>query len=391
MYQLEKLTDPGERLPLTFCYDYLSLLSPPMVPSTWDFENPCKDWEKSLEYQKNSFVLHPQAANLPYHSGLPARANRFLGSVIEYSEILLRTFAEDEDLQNVRLLNEMSLADVACRQLQKPPMERFIVPATQLFPYANQERLKLIAASTLLIVLLDDAQQEIKTDMLEHALEDFSKRLANRPVENSSRSSRFQNFIDEFTRDVLSADAITDTGGHDVIETMCKWITHEQYKEQFGSVTEYMEYRWHDSAFLWTCACVKFSIASNVDLSDPKLATFMREAGNHLSLVNDLASFEKEVRDCKSGKASSVINVVDVLQRENKIDALEAKRRAFSMQLESESLIKEELERLKSQRSLSLEQWLFVDAVIAMLGGNVFFCMTTSRYGGESSRIGGYD
>lgn len=70
-------------------------------------------------------------------------------------------------------------------------------------------------------------------------------------MENSSRSSRFQNFIDEFTRDVLSADAITDTGGHDVIETMCKWITHEQYKEQFGSVTEYMEYRWHDSAFLY--------------------------------------------------------------------------------------------------------------------------------------------
>ncbi|KAL1849306.1 hypothetical protein Plec18167_008071 [Paecilomyces lecythidis] len=208
--------------------------------------------------------------------------------------------------------------------------------------------------------------------------------------------------MDEFN----TADATTDTGGSDVIDTMYEWIAHEQPKERFDSVTQYMMYRWNDSAFKyaasfqvetgygsranndrWICACVKFSIASDVDLNDARLATFMHLAGNHFSLVNDLASFEKETQEFQSGEAAFVINVVDVLQRQHGIDVREAKAKAYSMQLEMENHIEEDLEQLKKRDLLSLEEWRFVNAVVVMLGGHVFYCMTASRYGGEKSRI----
>lgn len=40
-------------------------------------------------------------------------------------------------------------------------------------------------------------------------------------------------------------------------------------------------------------ACYKFPIEPDVDLADPDLATFIRLAGDHLSVVNDIASFDQ--------------------------------------------------------------------------------------------------
>lgn len=235
---------------------------------------------------------------------------------------------------------------------------------------------------------------------------DFNNRLVNGSLLELPQLSPFQNFVAQLIQEFRSADATADTGGHDVINTMCEWIIHEQPKGEFDSVSEYMKYRWNDSAFKygqvflinvcdnsnvnasrWTCACVKFSIASNADLDEAELSTFMQLAGNHFSLVNDLASFEKELQEFKSGKAVSLINVVDVLQREHGIDIFEAKLKAYSMQLETENQIKEELERLKAQGLVTLEEWRFIDAVMVMLAGHVFYSMTTSRFGGEASRI----
>lgn len=185
-YQLSKLTNPGEQVPLIFCYDYLPFLPSTLRPSPWGFENPCKDWEKTLQYQQNAITVNPQAANLPFHSGLNVRANRFFVCIIEYTETLCKMFAADENLRDIPLLNGTPLADIAIRQLRKPPMERFIVSTIYLFPYASKDRLRLIAASAVLIVFFDgkdshsaqripseqtdcsnmiDVQQEIKDNM----------------------------------------------------------------------------------------------------------------------------------------------------------------------------------------------------------------------------------
>lgn len=144
-------------------------------------------------------------------------------------------------------------------------------------------------------------------------------------------------------------------------------------------------YLTHDR-FLATC--VKFSIASSVDLKSSNLARLVRLGGNHLSLVNDLASFDKEFADLKSGNTASIINIVDVLQRSCSLDDVsDAKAAAYTLQLLTEDQIKHEIGTLMAGDKLSSEEWRFVDALIAMLSSHVFFCMTCSRYGGEASRI----
>ena len=45
-----------------------------------------------------------------------------------------------------------------------------------------------------------------------------------------------------------------------------------------------------------------------------------------------------------------------------------------------------ELESLSAQ-GLSNEEWWFLKAVASTTVGNVMFCMTTGRYGGEAARI----
>jgi hypothetical protein len=169
MYQLRKLTDPGEYFSLIFCYDYLPTLPSTLKPSTWNFSNPCEQWDETPLYHRNSFSLYPEAANLPFHSGLTTvQATRFHNTVIEYTEGLCRTFAMDKSLQGIPLLNGMTLADIATRQLKKPPMERFTVPAMNLFPYADKDRLRLIVGSTVLIVLLESERLRFRRLKIMH-------------------------------------------------------------------------------------------------------------------------------------------------------------------------------------------------------------------------------
>ena len=47
----------------------------------------------------------------------------------------------------------------------------------------------------------------------------------------------------------------------------------------------------------------------------------------------------------------------------------------------------EEIELLAKHGNLTDEEWWFLEAVFLTATGNTFFCMTSSRYGGQAALI----
>ena len=115
----------------------------------------------------------------------------------------------------------------------------------------------------------------------------------------------------------------------------------------------------------------------------------MRLVGDHFSVANDLASYQKEYDHFTQGKAQCLINVVAVIQRLlNLSNSDDAKIVSYLLQLSIERAIMDELERMKHVGNLSVSEWDYVDATLAMAAGNVFTSVVISRYGGQSARIG---
>ena len=134
-------------------------------------------------------------------------------------------------------------------------------------------------------------------------------------------------------------------------------------------------------------AAAKFSIKSRVSLTDERFRRYLSLVGDHLSLINDLASYDKELRAFNKGEASDLINLVAIMKSVTSLqDTDDAKSVAWALQLQIEKKMMEELEDLRAQ-GLSDEEWWFLEAVTCAAVGNVMFCMTSSRYGGEAARI----
>jgi hypothetical protein len=125
-----------------------------------------------------------------------------------------------------------------------------------------------------------------------------------------------------------------------------------------------------------------------VCIEDPKLANILRLVSDHVSLVNDLASFDKELRAFEQGKVCYMINAVDVVRKLFGLSTWQsAKALTFAMQLEVESLMEEELARLSVHGCLTPQEERFLEACLTMVSGNMFYSIVTSRYGGEEARI----
>ena len=141
-------------------------------------------------------------------------------------------------------------------------------------------------------------------------------------------------------------------------------------------------------SYRFVLAAVKFSIGSDINLFDSRLALFLTLVKDHLSIVNDLASFDKEQRAFKNGSDKEIINMVNVVQRLMSLpDEDGAKVMAYTYQLQTEERMRDELERLVSQEELDAAQWQYLKAVFVCCAGNGFYSMISSRYGGEAARI----
>ena len=210
-----------------------------------------------------------------------------------------------------------------------------------------------------------------------------------KPQSTETEGTPLQARIDEIVATCRACDERTGTdAGHDFIERMLEWVMHSQPEPRgFQSPREYLDYRWMDAANWWLAAACKLSIASPISLTDPVIEKVLRLAGDHISIVNDLGSFDKELASFTSGRTVVFINLVQVLRKSCGLSIDEAKAAAFLLQLLNEQEILEECERLKTDDRMTMEHWRFVDSLLLLCAGDTFYTMTTSRYGGEAARI----
>lgn len=135
-------------------------------------------------------------------------------------------------------------------------------------------------------------------------------------------------------------------------------------------------------------AAVKFSLCSNIDIADPRLIKYLTLVKDHLAIINDMASYDKEKRNFDNDASKDIINIVDVVQQIMSVPHAEsAKVIAYTYQLQTEAWMVEELQRLMSEEHLEIEQWQYLEATYVCAAGNAFFSMTSSRYGGEAARV----
>lgn len=82
----------------------------------------------------------------------------------------------------------------------------------------------------------------------------------------------------------------------------------------------------------------------------PNLHRILRYLGDQISIVNDIASYEKEKRRFETGGATSMINLVQVIMKVDRMDAIAAKSMAYAWQLYTEDEILKELRELKKEK-----------------------------------------
>lgn len=80
-------------------------------------------------------------------------------------------------------------------------------------------------------------------------------------------------------------------------------------------------------------ACAKFSIRSSVDQNSPKFSRFLRYLGHQISIVNDIASYDKEKRQHQANEAAAMINIVHVIAKNENLEDEPAKCMAYAWQL----------------------------------------------------------
>lgn len=158
--RLDQITSPenlSHIVPIVFSWDYLPELPQFLVAKDWSVELPIRKNRAAVDPSwHNSIPINPKAAGLPYHTGLTcARHNRHWRSALEYATQLYELLAADQSYNNARRTRGGTLADISRRELKKPEGERFVVFAINLFPQADEERMALIAAGILLVVIFD--------------------------------------------------------------------------------------------------------------------------------------------------------------------------------------------------------------------------------------------
>jgi hypothetical protein len=131
-------------------------------------------------------------------------------------------------------------------------------------------------------------------------------------------------------------------------------------------------------------ACTKFSLCSTVDISSPRIAKFLRLFGDHVSIANDLGSFDKEKKAYVENKVHYLVNTVEEVRKTYSLSNDEdAKFVTLAIQMEVEREMASELSRLNANSEVPELEKEFVNALVFVLSGNVMSSVVMSRYGGK--------
>lgn len=107
-------------------------------------------------FQRHGLRMQPREAKLPYRSTLDAaNESRFWRQALEGSRMLLQLLADDHSTTDIMVGRGVTMAKLAQRELRPEFEHRFCKATSYMYPFADEERTKLLAASMVMMFLFD--------------------------------------------------------------------------------------------------------------------------------------------------------------------------------------------------------------------------------------------
>ncbi|GKZ36019.1 hypothetical protein AbraIFM66950_006892 [Aspergillus brasiliensis] len=336
----------------------------------------------------NSFPLFPSAMGIPWPSKFPGcRQCKHWETAERMTKELLQAIYQNHrqtPQDDGKLPVNLHKSSTDKRSLKERELIATAVKSTAyMFPDASPIRAGMIAQSMLLIFLHDDVVEESPV----HAGSTITDAILAPWIGTKEESA--QHPLHNFLKAVIDKEPILGKG---LLDGAFAWIKHTKGYQSipptvFDSLRNYLDYRSVDIGRELLLAQAAF--ACNVHLSEPEMKVFDRLISlysDHISLTNDLYSFDKEYGDhCRTGAV--LINAVDVVRKVHRVSEFIAKQLVRESILEVETGFSEEYRKLHLSGKLSGNQQRFVEALTLCLVGHIFYSATSGRYGGESAAL----
>ena len=131
----------------------------PILPSYLDAKDapfPKAADNSTPQFQRFGLRIHPRKARLPYRSTLDA-ANEscFWEQGLEASRKLLQLLADDLSATDIMVGRGVTMAKLAQREMRSEFEHRFCKATSYMYPFADEERTQLLAASMVMMFLFD--------------------------------------------------------------------------------------------------------------------------------------------------------------------------------------------------------------------------------------------
>ena len=116
--------------------------------------------------RKFAVRLRPQASHLPYRCTLhETYESRFWKSGLDSSTKLLQLLASDQSATDFVVRNGITMAKLAQRELCSGLEHRFCKASIYMYPFASEDRTRLLASSMVMMFLFDGTSLELMREM----------------------------------------------------------------------------------------------------------------------------------------------------------------------------------------------------------------------------------
>ncbi|KID81896.1 BcSTC4, sesquiterpene cyclase [Metarhizium guizhouense ARSEF 977] len=354
---------------------------------------------------QNSVRLHPARAGLPYRSSLDCvRGCKHFAVAIDESKDLLKKIMMENSAADIPVGDaKVTLTKLAEHELRPGLEDRMMLATSYMFPAANERRLRIIAVLMIMYFIFDGksalsllesctmlirlSQTKLRKLPTEHR-KDFFSHFDDPETSKTEPISDFHRHTQATMKAIKDEDEAGGNGGKEMVSALRDAFRCVHPNGDFKTLEEYLQFRRLNVGARFVIAAAKFTTKSSVEVKDPRFSRYLSLIGDHLGMINDMASYEKEARALRLGETKDMINIVSVFHQLLSLpDEKAAKAAAYAYQLQVESWIMEEIERLAKNETLTDEEWWFLEVVLLTATGNTIFCMTSARYGGKAAAI----
>ncbi|KAI9040026.1 terpene synthase family protein [Aspergillus affinis] len=337
--------------------------------------------------QKSSYdiPIQPLECDVPWPSSFPAvRQCKYWKEVQTSCEDLMQEIRALRN-QNTRMVPEgFSHMGDEQRLTKKESMiiATAVSSATYMVPNSPRDRIEAIAKLWMLLWTHDDVVEYSPEQAGSTVVDDMIGSLLRvaRGFEDLSGNEACATFK-------LTTELLDLPGGlmQTLLETFEDFLvfTSKHQRSRFEGLRDFLDYRMIDIAMTLILASVR--LGNGLDLNRQQLEPLRHIidlTSDHITLVNDLYSFDKEKRAAVT-EGALLLNTVNYLEQALSVSSPFAKDLTLRLILDIESKLQDELGLISQTETLSESQVRYAHALVECASGNWLFSITSIRYGKE--------